>query len=150
MPSRQRAQAEFRNQGVTWVCNRLERRLSTVGELRRMHSTNRLFPQGHLGHQKVRQLFAGWILQYVGNGRAFTQKFADDVCTTLRHRFGLPKLTGEARTGERDRCQTLLKSARKRKLDKRRAMDTSDTLPLVPEARLIKFLSASHVPGDDG
>lgn len=66
-----------------------------------------------------------------------TRKLAEYVVTSLRKRFGMGKLAKGESNDEVDRMHTLLRMARKRKLEKRvvakgRAMSSADNLETLP------------------
>ena len=137
MGKRAREQKSLREDHVRFVGRRLAHRLSKQEEQTRIHSTNRLFPMGGLRCQCVRRLFSGWIRQYTNNGRVFTRKLSEQVCASLRRHFGLDL---EPRSDEAQRLHSLLKTARKRKLSKKRVVamplvnpDEMPTLPLTYE-----------------
>ena len=139
MGMRAREQKALREDHVRFVGRKLARRLMSEEEQTRMHSTNRLFPMGGIRCHCVRRLFSGWIRKYAGNGRVFTRKLSDQVCASLRRRFGLDPDCGD---DEGQRLHRLLKTARKRKLSKRRPLamplvnpDETPTLPLDYEDR---------------
>jgi len=110
-------------------------RLKSKGHMERMLSTNRILPVGTLKRKIIKQLFSGWIRQYVGEGRVLTLKLALQVVASLRNKFSMEKLGEEQRLCEAKRMQYLLKVARKRKLSNRvrsRAVSTMDTVDTVP------------------
>ena len=119
MGKRSRDQKSLREDHVRFVGEKLARRLSGEKEQTRMHGTNRLFPMGGLRCQCVRRLFSGWIRKYEGNGRVFTKKLSDQICASLRRHFGLDP---EPRNDEAQLLHRLLKTARKRKLSKKRSL----------------------------
>ena len=116
--------------------------MSIEAEITRIHSTNRLIPQGALRCRCVRRLFSGWIRHYEGAGRLFTPKIAEQICDSLRSYFGLQVLDDEFRKEECRRMHSRLKMARKRKLKSRKqsamplSMDEMNTLPISEDCTL--------------
>ena len=135
MPSRLRRQNQLRQTHVDWIVKKMANRLKSKGHMERMVSTNRILPVGTLKRKIIKQLFSGWIRQYVGEGRVLTLKLALQVVASLRNKFSMEKLGEEQRLCEAKRMQYLLKVARKRKLSNRvqsKAMSTMDTVDTVP------------------
>ena len=124
MGVRRRRQDQARNEAVVWVVEQLFHHLEP--DMKRVRSTNRLFPCGNLKRDKVRKMFANWPSEFYGWGRVFTLKLAGEVTRRLRRRMGLD--VSEFQLAEDKRLLSLLKLSRKHSV-----MDTADTLPMSEE-----------------
>ena len=136
MPSRQRHQKSVRKGHVKIIVDQICKKLHTKGHQKRMHNTNRILPVGGLRRNSIKNIFGGWVLQFIGKGRILTFKLAKDVCRRVRKRFEMPS-SGEWVTEEVRRMHYLLKAARKRQIGKpiakvAPAMSTMDCLDTVP------------------
>lgn len=130
MPCRSLQQRAVREQHVSKIVRKLARVLEADGDhVRRMISTNRLFPLGSFKSRALANLFGGWAGKFRGQGRCMTKKLATLVCNRLRVHFDLEPGTQEEAT----RFLQLLQAARKKRLrkpKKKPAMDTCETQPL--------------------
>ena len=80
----------------------------------------------------MKDLFTGWALDLVGQGRVLTRKLSEQVCKKLRKQFNLGPSHDDG--DESQMLHRLLKLARKRKLGPNRvpkmsSLDVSETLP---------------------
>ena len=138
MPSRRVVQKATRKVHEDWIVKKLSRALKSESHQNRMRTTDRLLPQGTLRRGSLRVLFAGWIKQYLFQGRVFTVKLAKQVCYRLRSKFGLSMEDPDGIKEEYLRVHNLLKVARKRQIGKpgkgkaMSSMDNLETLPLAP------------------
>ena len=87
MSSRLRRQNQMRQTHVDWIVKKIAKRLKSKGHIERMMTTNRVLPVGTLKRKIIRKLFAGWIRQYVGEGRVLTLKLAKQVVAALRKKI---------------------------------------------------------------
>ena len=131
MPCRSLQQRSIREQHVNRIVCKLTCVLEADGDhVRRMVSTNRLFPLGSFKSRSVACLFGGWAAKFRGKGRCMTKKLAMLVCKRLRLHFDLEPGTKE----ESERFLHLLQAARKKRLRKppakTAAMDTCETQPM--------------------
>ena len=111
MPCRSLLQRAKREQYVNKILRKLKRVLEADGDhVRRMVSTNRLFPLGSFKSRAVADLFGGWAAKFRGQGRCMTKKLAMLVCQRLRASFDLEPGTKE----EAERFLHLLQAARKK------------------------------------
>ena len=118
---RRRRQDQARNEAVVWVVEQLFHHLES--DLKRITSTNRLFPCGNLKRERLKKMFANWPSEFYGCGRVFTLKLAGVVTGRLRRRMGLD--VSEFQLAEDKRLLSLLKTSRKHYV-----MDTAETLPM--------------------
>lgn len=135
MPSRRLEQKAIRKEHQDWIVKKLSRFLKSESHQNRMRTTGRLLPQGTLRRGSLRVLFAGWIKQYLFQGRVFTLKLAKQVCYRLRSKFGLSMEDPDGIKEEYLRMHSLLKVARKRQIGKPakgKAMSSMDTLVTLP------------------
>lgn len=133
MPSRLRRQRVKRQSHVSMIVKHLTYRLSSKRHAKRIETTNRLLPLGNLRRSCLNQIFSGWILNLVGEGRVLTRKLAGQVCVKLRKALDLP-LNETDHQEEVKRMHLLLKGARKRQIGKQgpsvamSGMDNMETL----------------------
>ena len=153
MPTREKNLKILRDKWVRFIRKNLLRRMGSNGHITRQVGTNRLLPIGStLKCKAMREVFGGWIRRLHGKGRRLTKKLSVDVCTYMREKLGMDPTIPE---DEVTRMHSLLKLARKRKLDKSRpqpkpaAMDDMETLPFeVMEDSSAKLLHSSPVAFD--
>ena len=84
MPSRLRRQTTVRRGHVKTIVTKMAQKLRTKKHLKRMESTNRLLPLGSFQRRCVKDIFSGWILDFVGEGRILTKKLVEQVYLGLR------------------------------------------------------------------
>ena len=142
MPSRLRRQTTVRRGHVKTIVMKMAQKLQSKNHRKRMETTNRLLPLGSLQRRCVKNIFSGWILDFVGEGRILTKKLADQVCLGLRKKLKLgPNETSHE--VEVRRLHHVLKAARKRQVGRKQtlpkamsglgsAMDNVETQPLLP------------------
>ena len=90
MGVRRRQQKLTRNGHIKVIVKCLAKKLRSDTEQARMVSTDRVLPLGSLRRSCVRDLFSGWIVRLVGQGRVLTKKLSQQVLIQLRRKFGLP------------------------------------------------------------
>ena len=143
MPSRLRRQTTVRRGHVKTIVTKMAQKLRTKKHLKRMESTNRLLPLGSLQRRCVKDIFSGWILDFVGEGRILTKKLVEQVYLGLRKKMKLGP-NDSSHEAEVRRLHHVLKAARKRQVGKENdppkkamsglgsTMDNVETLPLLP------------------
>ena len=134
--SRRSQQKLTRKKHVGLIFKKLSSRLNAPKHVKRMATTSRILPMGNLRRRCVKDLFTGWALDLVGQGRVLTKKLSKQVCTKLRKHFNLGPSHDDG--GESKMLHRLLKLARKRKLGthplpKMSSSDVTETLPYDPE-----------------
>lgn len=134
MPSRERCQKVKRRSYAKIIYHNIFKKLSSKQHRKRLTTTNRLFPPGTLRRRCLRNTFAGWVLQFVGQGRILTQSLAQDVCKHLRANLEMADHEDGVQELEAKRLHQLLKAARKRQLRPlaMSSMDQLETLPMPP------------------
>ena len=148
-PARLREQNRTRKKYVKMIVRATSCKLKSKKHVHRMRTTNKLLPLGSLRRRSIKQLFQGWVVELVGQGRILTQKLADEVAKRLRKHFELPPVSDggmEARS-----LHHYLKRARKRKLaggsqlkKSAGAMSSVDLLDTMPYE-----MSGPHELGED-
>lgn len=150
MGLRRKQQDAYRVEAVRWVVKQLLKKLQRCPKhMKRIRSTNRLFPAGNLKCKALKELFGDWPSEFYGYGRVFTAKLAREVCANLRKRFGLDP--SEQQDMEDKRLRHLLKAARKHWVSTMSAMDMACTLPVHEDCKSHLcvsdlFLSSRHMP----
>ena len=131
MPSRERCQKVKRRSYAKIIFRNIFKKLSSKQHKKRLTTTNRLFPPGTLRRRCIRNIFAGWVLQFVGQGRILTRSLAQDVCKQLRKYLHMTDHEDGVQELEAKRLHQLLKAARKRQLQSS-AMSSFDQLETLP------------------
>ena len=131
-----RQQKVTRKGHIKLVVKCLAKKLGCETEQARMISTDRVLPLGSLRRSCVRNLFTGWIVRLVGQGRILTKKLTQQVLIELRRKFDLPIGNPEEHKEEINRLHCLLKASRKQQLGNPRVkpamsfIDNLDTQPM--------------------
>lgn len=127
MGVRRRQQEEARKAAVKFAVKKILPHLRA--DKQRIFSTNRLLPVGSLRRGCIKKIFGGCPSEYIGAGRVFTLKLAQQICRRLRQKLGMDRT--EFFQQEAVRLHELLKSSRKRQVQTpMSAADSMETQPL--------------------
>ena len=142
MGVRRRKQEETRKAAVKFAVKKILPHLRR--DKQRLFSTNRLLPVGSLRRKCIKRIFGGWPSRYLGAGRVFTKKLAEQVCRRLRQKLHMERT--EFFKEEAVRLHELLKASRKRQVDpppRMSAMDNTETQP-IKEEPVVEDISLFH------